>query len=174
MSLIDFFGGGDSDNQLMQLLMQSQMSPFQSLVSSIPAYNYSKKAGRYMQPAQDIAAAYGNMDNPMYQKIYGQQKQAGQQNIAEVIAEMQRQNRKSSAMGRTPLFSQERGGEQQFRGLVQGYQDAQNNAMGQTNDILGNMYTQQAQLGTANAANAAKRSSVKGNVYGALAKVFGL
>lgn len=162
------------DNQLLQLLLGQQQSPFQSLVGALPAYNYAKNANQYYQPAMQTMNAMADPNSAQYQNIYSQQKQQGQQNLAEVIAEAQRQNRKAGAMGRTPLFSQERGGEDIFRNLTKGYQDTQNQAAGQTQDILGNLFKNQAAMGATQAANGAKLSSVKGNAYGALAKLFGL
>lgn len=159
---------------LLDLIMQSRQSPMQSLAGAIPAYGYAKNANKYYQPAQGTLAAMGDPNSAQYQNIYKQQRQMGQDNLAEVIAEAVRQNRKLSAMGRTPLFSQERGGEEVFRNLTRGYQDVQGQAMNQTQDILGNLFKGQAAMGATQAANGAKLSSVKGNAFGALAKLFGL
>ena len=85
----------------------------------------------------ELANAQYNPDNPLYQRLYGQEKDAANQDLAAVIAEMSRQNRKLSSLGRTPLFSPERGGEQMFRATIQGHQDAQNMARMRAREILG-------------------------------------
>jgi hypothetical protein len=166
--------GQSNDNGLLELIRQSQMTPLQSFATALPAYGYAKKANKYYQPAMDTLGAMGDPNSAQYQNIYRQQKQQGQDNLVEVIAEAARQNRKASAMGRTPLFSQERGGEDIFRNITRGYQDVQGQAANQTQDILGNLFRGQASMGATKAANAAKQSSVKGNIFGAVAKIFGL
>ncbi len=158
---------------LLNLIMQSQQSPLQSLAGAIPAYGYAKKANKYYQPAMQTMAAMGDPNSAQYQNIYKQQQQMGRDNLVDVIAEASRQNRKLSAMGRTPLFSQERGGEEVFRNLTRGYQDVQGQAANQTQDILGNLFKSQTAMGANQAANGAKMASVKGNAYGMLAKLFG-
>lgn len=167
-------GGADSGNWLMELIRGSQMSPIQSLGAALPAYNYTKKLNKYLQPAEEALSAMGNTDSALYQDIYGQQKQQGQDNLAYQIAELGRQNRKLSSMGRTPLFDAERGGETMFRGLTQGYQDIQNQAADQTQNILGNLYKGRSAQGLQRAQYGAQKASTKGNIYGSLAKLFGL
>lgn len=114
--------------------------------------------GANLRPQQGIAAEISNLsnaqynqDNPLFQQIYGQERNSAQQDLASVIAEMTRQNRKQSALGRTPLFDQERGGETQFRALTQGYQDAQNTARTRAREILSG--GQKALTGAFNAQN---------------------
>jgi hypothetical protein len=118
-------------------------------------YNFQ---GQNIQPQQQIAGKIGDLANaqvdensPLFQQIYGQERQAGQRDVADSIAEAVRQNRKLSMLGRTPLFSAERGGEQQFRALTQGYQTAQEQARDRARKIIG--AGQNAQAGAFNAAN---------------------
>lgn len=104
-------------------------------------YNFDGIDTKPQQAAQgnlnNYADAITNQDNPLYQQIYGQEKQSGQQDLARTIAELSNQNRKLSQLGRTPLFSNERGGEQQFRALTQGYQDVQDKARERARSIIG-------------------------------------
>lgn len=105
---------------------------FLSLLMSIPSlmHDFSGAETAPYQPQQEqlaanqsaLAAAQTDPNNPLYKKIYGQYQDQNKQNLAQVIAESQGQNRLNSGMGRTPLFSQERGGEGLFRQLMQGYQ----------------------------------------------------
>lgn len=106
------------------------------LANLIPAISTAFAGNGAEQNFKNISNAQTNTDNPMYQQIYGQQKQQGQQNLANEISQLQGMNRSQSAMGRTPLFSTDRGSGQIFRGLTQGYQDVQNNAANQTHQIL--------------------------------------
>lgn len=159
---------------LLSLILQSQMSPAQSLASALPAYNYSKKLNKYLAPAEEALGAMSDTNSPLYQQIYGQQKQQGQDNLAFQVAELGRQNRKLSQMGRTPLFSAERGGEELFRGLTQGYQDVQNQAGSQTRNILSDLFKNRSAMGLQRAEYGARKASVKGGLYGSLAKIFGL
>lgn len=162
------------ENWLLELIRGSQMSPIQSLATAMPAYGYTKKLNKYLQPAEEALAAMGDTSSDLYQNIYGQQKQQGQDNLAYQIAELGRQNRKLSALGRTPLFDEERGGETMFRGLTQGYQDIQNKAGDQTQDALARLYQGRMQTGLQKAQYGAQKASTKGNIYGSLAKLFGL
>lgn len=145
-----------------------------SLLTALPAYSHSKKLDKFYQPANEALNAMGDTNSGLYQNIYGQQKQQGQDNLAYQIAELSRQNRKLSMLGRTPLFSAERGGETLFRGLTQGYQDIQNKAGDQTQDILAQLFRGRSIMGEIGAKNSAKKSAVKGNLYGTLATLFGL
>jgi hypothetical protein len=167
------YGGGGS-NDLLSLIMGMQPTGPQSFASALPFYNLPKKQAKFYQPAYDAANAMADTDNPLYKKIYGQQRQRGQDNLAQSIAELTRQNRKQAGMGRTELFDPERGGETLFRGVTQGYQDVQNQANDDTLGILSknadNLYKQagvQSQL-------AANKAGIKGNLLGSLTKLFGL
>lgn len=63
----------------------------------------------------NVNNAMTNPNNPLYQQMYGQYKQQGQQALGENISQIEGQNRMLSAMGRSPLFSPERQGEASFR-----------------------------------------------------------
>lgn len=123
---------GGSTN-LLSFLLQSYPAVKYGMqgIDTRPQRNLAGKLG-------EIGAAQTDIDNPMYQRIFGQQRQQNQQNLAESIAELTRQNRKLSALGRTPLFDQGRSGEMIFRNLTRGYQDAQDQAADQTHNILSN------------------------------------
>lgn len=79
-----------------------------------------------------LADAQANPDSPAFQKLYTQNRQMGATNLAQTIAELQRQNRKAISMGRSPLLDQERGGESIFRNLILGQQDNEMNARNAT------------------------------------------
>lgn len=113
-----------------------------SLIQAIPAIQYGMRGyptGRtsgISNQLENIAGAQMDPSNPLYQKLYGQYKQQGQQALAGGINELAGQNRKLAAMGRVPLLDQERGGEQMWRGLMQGYQQNQNDAGTQAQNSL--------------------------------------
>lgn len=116
-----------------------------SLLSTLPSIisNFKGSADPYRQQQEALAAqqqqyarASANPDDPLYKRLYGQYQQQNQGNLAQVIAEAQRQNRGQQDMGRTPLFSQERGGENIFRALTQGYQNSGAQADTQTRAAL--------------------------------------
>ena len=163
-------GGSD----LLSFLMQSQPSAGQSIASALPFYNLPKKQAQYFQPAYDATSAMGDMDNPLYKKIYGQKREAGQQNLSESIAELSRQNRKLQMLGRAPLLDNERGSENIFRNLIQGYQDVQNRAATDTQSTLGEMAKSRYMMAQQQAQLAQNKAGVKGNLLGALTKLFGL
>jgi hypothetical protein len=125
--------GGDISSLLLKLLGQ-QPSAAQSLASAYPFLKLPGQQAAAYAPAKQYIAAGTDINNPLYQQIYGQQKEQGQQNLAESIAELTGQNRKLASMGRVPLFDPERGGEQLFRGVTSGYQDVQNKAAGDTTE----------------------------------------
>lgn len=113
-----------------------------ALIKAIPTIstllkgkNLSGQQAAQSQMAQ-LADAQYNEQNPLFQQVYGQERQAGQQDLASAIAEASRQNRKLGMLGRTPLFSQERGGEEIFRNLTKGYQDVQGAARDRAFNIL--------------------------------------
>lgn len=124
------------------------MADFLSLISSIPSlisdfsggttapYKQQQKqlAGQQQQISQ---ALMGGPSNPLYQSIFGQYKQQNANNAAQTIAEAQGQNRMNSNLGRTPLFSQERGSENIFRTLMQQQQNSGVQADQQTRAALG-------------------------------------
>lgn len=107
---------------------------FLSLIGAIPGLidAFGKKESSPYQKQQEQIASQQNQlsqalmqgpSNPLYQQMYGQYKQQNQSNLADVIAQAQGQNRMNSAMGRTPLFNNERGSENIFRTLAQNYQN---------------------------------------------------
>lgn len=109
------------------------MTDFLSLISGIPgllsAFSGAGSAP-YLKQQKEIAdrqnqysQALTDTNNPLYQQIYGQYKQQNQANMAQSIAEAQAQNRLNAGMGRVPLFNNERGSENIFRSLMQGYQN---------------------------------------------------
>jgi hypothetical protein len=148
------------------------ISNLANLAQFLPYLGYTQNLGSYNKGGNKIAAAMTNMDSPLYQKMYGQFRQQGQQNMAEMIAEAQRQNRKAAAMGRNPLFSAERGGEVLFREMARNNQDTQNQAMMNTFNQLGNAYNATAQQGQLRQQAELQQAGVYGNVAGAIAKLF--
>lgn len=118
-----------------------------SLLTSVPglisdfsgsSQPYRKQQEQLAGQQQQIAGALTQgPSNPLYQQLYGQYKQQNQNNMAQMIAESQAQNRMNSSMGRTPLFSQERGSENIFRQMMQQYQNGGGQADEQTRSALG-------------------------------------
>lgn len=168
------FTADDYKQNPMLMYMPQQQSAGATLAQSLPFYNYSQNLGQYQKPAQQLLSAMTDTNNPQYQQIYGQQKQQGQQNLAESIAELSRQNRKLQVMGRSPLLDDERGGEATFRTLTKGYQDVQSQAAGNTQNILGNAYTGAVQQGQQRQLNDYSKAGVNSGIFGALSKLFGL
>lgn len=102
-----------------------------NLLSTAPriASNFRGDATPYLPQQEALAgkqAAMGDAlldpNNPFYKQQYGAARERNAASMAETIAEAQRQNRKATKLGRTPLFSAERGGETLFRSLMSGYQ----------------------------------------------------
>ncbi len=136
------------------------------------SYNFK---GTNLGPQQNIADAMINNDNPLYQKLYGQNKQQGQQNLVDSIAELMRQNRSGIASGRPGLLNDERGGESVFRNLTRGYQDVQNQARQQTLGQLQGSYGNYNNLAQQGDLNNKKKAFGFGNIADALpliAKLF--
>lgn len=120
------------------------MSDFLSLITAVPGLISDwtgSTSDPYKKKKEQITSALGDTTNPLYQQLYGQYRQQGAQNLGAGLAEVQRQNRLSNRMGRTPLLSSDRGGEQMFRQLMQGYQGLGTQADQQTRQNL------QGQLG---------------------------
>ena len=147
---------------------------YQSLAGMLPFLKLPKKQAAYYQPFNQTVGAMADINSPQFQNIYNQQKQSGQQNLAESIAEMVRQNRKQTRLGRTALFSPERGSETLFRGINKGYQDIQNQAFDQTYSRLGQMANQQRLQAADMSKLAHNKTAVKSNLLGMLTKLFGL
>lgn len=134
------------------------MSDFFSLISAIPSLisdfsgdtsnPYSEQKNQLAGRMAQISAAQTDVNNPLYKQLYGQYQDQNRQSLAQTISELQAQNRSASNMGRTPLLSPERGGEQIFRNLMQGYQGMNNQADQQTRQALSS-----AQSGAGNAGN---------------------
>lgn len=133
-NLINLFGGGTS-------------APYRG--------EQEQLAGRQNQLSQALT----DNNNPLYQQMYGQYKAQASNNLAQSIAELQKQNRSATANGRTPLLSRERGGEDMYRAITQGYQNqgvqadqqargAITQAMGGTNQAL-NSYNSISPYGAA-------------------------
>lgn len=79
-----------------------------------------------------LAGAQSNTNSPLFQQLFGQEKEAGNQNLAATISQIQAQNRMAQSRGQKPLLDQERGGESIFRNLIQGQQDVGNQALQNT------------------------------------------
>lgn len=132
------------------------MADIFSLISSVPSLislfgggttaPYQKQQEQITGRQNQISQALTDTSNPLYQQLYGQYQQQNKSNLAETIAEAQRQNRMNLQNGRTPLFSNERGGETIFRNLAQGYQNSNVQADQQTRQGL-----QQALIGNSSA-----------------------
>lgn len=103
-----------------------------SAFKGVNTKNQSNIAGQQSQ----VANAIYNPSNPLYQQLYGAERQDIQQTGAANIAQAGNQNRLLSSMGRTPLFSQERNGEQAFRQGVMNQQGADVQAQNATRGIL--------------------------------------
>lgn len=90
---------------------------------------------------QHVTNAMYNPSNPLYQQLYGQNKQMLQQNMGNAVSQAEGQNRSAAAAGRVPLFSPERNGEVAFRTMVQGQGAAGQAAQEQTHKQLGDAGT---------------------------------
>lgn len=155
-------------------LLQNQPSAYQSLAGALPFINLPQQQGRYMQPMQQSVNALLNPDDPRFKKLKKQNQQDQQFSLAQGLAEASRQNRKLSGMGRTPLFDPERGGEQMFRALTQGYQNADVNATNQTRQQFAQAIPYQQAIGQQQSQLASNKAGISGNLLGGLVKLFGL
>lgn len=155
-----------------------------TLFSALPSIlsGLNREADPYRQQQEALAAkqsryadASANPNDPLYKNLYSQYQQKNSNNLAEVIAEAQRQNRSQSRMGRQPLFSQERGGENLFRSLMQGYQESGAQSDTQTRAALqgaGGLGQQAAQQYAAASPWTAMGSAQQLNSYKTLGDVF--
>lgn len=110
------------------------MADFLSLLMGIPSLMQDFSGGTtapYMAQQQALAqqqaryaAAAGNPNDPLYKQLFEKYQTQNRMNLADVINEAQGQNRMNASMGRVPLFNNERGSENVFRNLMQGYQSA--------------------------------------------------
>jgi len=161
--------GGDYFSQLLKNLSGG----IPQIAQSIPQLSYLANANRYQQPAQNIANAMTDLNNPLYQQLYGQFKQQGKANLAQTIAQLSGQNRKLAMAGRAPLFDPERGGETMFRGLTQGYGDVQNQASQQAFGQLQKAYEPAMQMGANRQNNAKQKSNATGTILNVISKIIG-
>ncbi len=76
-------------------------------------------------------------NNQIFRDLYNEESGYGRRNLADAIAEIGRQNRMQNRLGRTPLLDRERGGESVFRNLMSGYQNVQQQAMGNARNRIG-------------------------------------
>lgn len=107
---------------------------FLSLIGAIPSLISDFTGGTTAPYASQQKQLAGNQaqisnallqgpNNPLYQQLYGQYQTQNRNNMQQSIADAQAQNRMNVNMGRTPLFSNERGSENIFRSMQQGYQN---------------------------------------------------
>lgn len=100
-------------------------------------HSFGGAQGNSTKQLGQVTNAMYNPSNPLYQQLYGQNKQNIQQNEGNAISQAEGMNRKLSSMGRTPLFSPERNGELAFRTAVQDQGNSGVQAQGQTEQQLG-------------------------------------
>lgn len=123
------------------------MADFLSLIGAIPGLisdfgggtsaPYRKQQEQLAQQQMGISQALTQgAGNPLYDQMYGHYKDQGANNLGQGIAELQAQNRMNSSMGRTPLLNDERGSENIFRNIMQGYQGLGTQADTQTRQSL--------------------------------------
>lgn len=123
------------------------MADFLSLIGAIPGLisdfsgstsaPYLQQQKQLAQQQQGISQALTQgPNNPLYQQLYGQYRTQGAQQLGQGVAELQAQNRLNSSMGRTPLLNDERGSENIFRNIMQGYQGLGTQADQQTRQAL--------------------------------------
>lgn len=172
-SMGNYQNAGNQSQNGTDLLSSFNKNPLGSLGAALPQFLYGQGQGKYTKQQQQIQSAMTNTSNPMYQNIYNQQKQQSQQSLGDAISQLSAQNRKLSELGRTPLFDNERGGEQLFRGLTQGYQQAQNTAASNTQDILGNAFKNAALTGQMQNQNARTKAQGQSGLGGFLGTALG-
>lgn len=161
--------------------LEARLKSIGGLIGFGGAANYNLR-GQNLGPMKDIASQIASLGraqydtgDPLYQRTYEDERGAGMQDLAAAIAEMARQNRKLSSMGRTPLFNPERGGEMAFRGMTQGYQNVQEQARARARQILaggqsalGNTFSAYGTLAGAQDMNKKKKAFGFGNIGDAL------
>lgn len=150
MGILQSLFGGQNTQNTAQPNVGTGGNSFASLLQIIPAIMAGFKGintnGQKDTTAQlqNVTNAMYNPSNPLYQQLYGQNKQMYQQNIGNAISQAEGHNRMLSAAGRVPLFSPERNGEAAFRAIVQGQGQAGMEAQRQTESQLGNSANQLA------------------------------
>lgn len=118
------------------------MNLLSTLVQTIPAIltgfqgKSTKKQKGVADEIGNLSRAQYDMNSPQFQDLYRQNQGAMQQDLASTIAEVSRQNRKLTTMGRRPLLDQERGGESIFRNLMGAQVGIGDRARGATFDQL--------------------------------------
>lgn len=165
----------------------SLLEALPTLLRTVPAVQQGMNGVNLKQQQQlgsdisQLAQAQTNTSNPLFQSLYGQNMQAGNQNLANTIGQLQSQNRLALANGQAPLLNQERGSESIFRNLVQGQQDVGNTALQNTfgqlrnaQQSLGGAYNTQNQLANSQFANTQKQTAAYGSIGDALQGLFGL
>lgn len=151
-----------------------------------------KQVAAQMQPLAQmqaqLAGAQTDMNNPLFQNLYSQNREAGNMDLSATIAEISRQNRKLNELGRNPLLDQERGGESIFRNLIKGQEDVGNqartntfnqlkagqNAYAGAQDAYGGIYNAYNDLGNQDYANKLKKVGAQYSIGDALKGLFGL
>lgn len=124
------------------------MADFLSLIGAIPGLisdfgggtsaPYRKQQEQLAQQQHGISQALTQGPaNQLYQQLYGQYREQGANQLGQGVAEIQAQNRMNSSLGRTPLLNNERGSENIFRNIMQGYQGLGTQADQQTRQALG-------------------------------------
>lgn len=165
----------------------SLLEALPTLLKTVPAAKAGLK-GVNLGPQQQLAGeisqlakAQTDTSNPLFQSLLSQNKQAGNQNLAATIAQLQSQNRLALSNGQKPLLDQERGGESIFRNLIQGQQDVGNTALENTfgqlrnaQNSLGGAYNTQSSLANSQFSNTQKKVGAYGSISDALQNLFGL
>lgn len=145
-----------------------------SLAKFIPIVSEAFRSNKYYKPAQQAAQAQIDPNSPMFQNLYKAEKQQGQDDLAFQIAELQRQNRKATTMGRTPLFNAERGGETLFRGMAQGTMHAGDAARQRTYGRLQSATPQLFNMGQQQQQSGLDKAYGVGGIVDALRSLFNL
>lgn len=167
--------------------MASLLDLLPTLLRTVPAVAQGMKGVDLKQQAQttadmrQLSAAQSDTSNPLYQHLLQQNRQQGQTNLADTIAQLQSQNRLAVSSGQSPLLNQERGSEGVFRNLIKGQEDVGNQAVGQTYSQIGNAmtglqnnYSVENNLANANYGNTQKQTAAYGTLGDALQGLFGL
>lgn len=163
------------------------MTDIISLLSQIPSFKAGLK-GKNVKPQKQtlgqmgqLAEAQYNPDSPIYQKLYTQNSDSMQGDLASAISEISRQNRKLTSMGRNPLLDQERGGESVFRNLILGQQGAGQTARTDTlrqlsggQNALSGIYRGQGDVEDENYMNRLNKASTYSSIGDALKGLFNL
>jgi len=153
----------------------SQSQNFADILKSGLAANYNFQ-GQDIRQQQGISNDIGSLanasydpNNAMYKKIYNDEAQSNQQNLAATINEAMNQNRKAAQMGRVPLFNPERAGETAFRTMAGGLSASQDAARARAREIIGaGINAKKAAYDAAASASAAKQQNRQGKFLGGI------